>query len=99
MPTSPLPNNLILWKEEGPISGARTRIEEEEYVRRKAVRGPIPPALREGEEGGAREEEELGEGDGGGAMEGEERERAGEVVRDEEEGLLESERLMDPEED
>lgn len=94
LPTSPLPSRRTLWKLDGPTSRLRTRIDELEYVRRKAARGEpaSPPSLREREappagDGGARraEDERSGERPFGAdedAICGVERERVGESCCD-----------------
>lgn len=85
LPTSPLPKSLTLWKLFGPISTLRTRIEDDEYVRRKAARGGSLEMVT-GRVGGSwsLDAERVGrnsagmEGDGG--MEGTERDRAGDAL-------------------
>lgn len=63
LPTSPLPSSLILLNDDGPTSTCRTRIDDDEYVRRKPCLGdpakPLPllrdPVDNAGE-GGASDE-------------------------------------------
>lgn len=88
LPTSPFPSSLTLWKLLGPTSALRFLIELDEYVRRNGARGDPPddaPVDGFGDGGESVDDDgppRCGDADGDFGIEGDDRERDGDVWRE-----------------